>query len=468
MGHQTCHLLFQGNSKIAKREGSPSPVYSLQYRMNYKKTFLVILLLCVIFLFQPIKVFAIGEKWTTPPELYGMESVEIPVEYTEMITLNSETSCNSSSSNPIYVRCVPLWRPVLTPIYQRTATEPPRLISYELQLAPQRGIPVCSTNATGNCSSSYQYTTESVVLIETPSASPSGTSNNAQYGRSLQIFHGSTSTGRFYSVLSDVIASYILNVDYSGGTWIEGATSVTNKTKGVYEFGYYDYGIDKGSLSRLFWSGTPVYVSYSDGISVTANSWGLNDPYGNGKLPYGYQFSFESSGSSGGDDDDSDYPLPPALIEDLIDEIDGDWGTWDFLRVGLNKIIGGLNNVWRFISNLFRTLFGWLLDGLKYLFVPDDEVISTQTDVLKDLVTQKAFFGGWEVALNNLKSAFTSDVASCPPALTATIFGQPVTLLNFNLIDPHIGIIRNFLGAFIFLIVVVLIVPKLTRILLET
>lgn len=430
--------------------------------MNLKKTFLLLFFFSVVFLFQPVKSFAIGEKWTTPPELYGMGSVEIPEEYTEMIHRSSESTCNNSTSNPIYVGCVPLWRPVLTPIYQRSATAPPRLVSYELQLAPQRGIPVCSSNASGNCSASYQYMTENVVLIETPPVIPSGSSNNAQYGRSLEIFHGMTSTGKFYSVLSDVIATYILNADYSGGTWVEGEVSVSNRTKGVYEFGYYDYNIDKGSLSRLFWSSAPVYVTYSSGISVTAESWGLNDPYGNGILEYGYRFNFDSSGGSSGGDD-GDYPLPPLLEEDLIDEITGDWGTLDFVRVGLNVIIRGLNNVWRFISSFFRSLFNWLLGALEYLFRPDDEVIQEKETELKTLFEQKVELGGWRNTLDSVRNAFTTDVTAKPANITATIFGQNVTLLNFDMIDKYIGTIRLFLGAFIILGVVVAIAPKITR-----
>lgn len=432
--------------------------------MNFKKTFLIIFFILAFFAFRPFQAQAmsydeINEEWTTCPNLANMGNVKIPKEYTEPRTLASETNCNNSVVSPLSYQCVLLWRPILQPVFQVSGGELV-LKAYKLYLLPNWGISICNKVATGTsiCPASDKVVTESLFTTAT------NTGDFASFGRRLFLLDGTD--GGFRSVRTSLIVATYQITGENEGIWVSGNVNYSSSVEGILEFGLYENG---QKISNHLDSANRLKISYSKApLSISSDSWGLNDPQGNLELDSSFFLDVSCSGGSSGGDDDGEYPLPPILEEDLIDEIEGDWGTLDSVRVGLNVIIRGLNNVWRFISSFFRSLFNWLLGALEYLFKPDDELIQEKETELKTLFEQKVELGGWRNTLDSVKNAFSTDVTAKPSNITATIFGQNVTLLDFDMIDKYIGTIRLFLGAFILLGVVVAIAPKITRELIKT
>ena len=103
---------------------------------------------------------------------------------------------------------------------------------------------------------------------------------------------------------------------------------------------------------------------------------------------------------------------------------------------------------------ILQTVFGW--------FLPNPDTIRTSVNQIKDLFAEKLPIEAMSIGFNNVKNAMLSDVVAKPSNSTVNLMGTSVTLVNWDLVDANITLIRNILNA-IFYLSLLLVLSNLGR-----
>lgn len=149
----------------------------------------------------------------------------------------------------------------------------------------------------------------------------------------------------------------------------------------------------------------------------------------------------------------SNYQLPQIPLINLIPP-EADWGAFDFLKPAINLILGAFNSLLQAINSILKTVFAW--------FIPNPDIIRTSVNEIKDLFSQKLPYEAISIGFNNVKNAMLSETIVKPSNSTATLMGTSVTLVNWDLVDANITLIRNVLNA-IFYLSLLLVLANLGR-----
>lgn len=149
----------------------------------------------------------------------------------------------------------------------------------------------------------------------------------------------------------------------------------------------------------------------------------------------------------------SNYQLPQIPLISLIPP-EADWGAFDFLKPAINLILGAFNSLLQAINSVLQVVLGW--------FIPNPDTIRTSVNQIKDLFAEKIPIDAISTGFTNVKNAMLSDVVAKPTNSTATLMGTSVTLVNWDLVDANITLIRNILNA-IFYLSLLLVLANLGR-----
>lgn len=149
----------------------------------------------------------------------------------------------------------------------------------------------------------------------------------------------------------------------------------------------------------------------------------------------------------------SSYNLPQIPLIDLIPP-EADWGAFNFLKPAINLILGAFNSLLQSINSILQTVLGW--------FIPNPDTIRTSTNQIKDLFAEKLPLEAISTGFTNVKNAMLSNAVAKPTNSTATLMGTSVSLVNWDLVDANITLIRNILNA-IFYLSLLLVLSNLGR-----
>lgn len=164
-------------------------------------------------------------------------------------------------------------------------------------------------------------------------------------------------------------------------------------------------------------------------------------------------------GGSGGGSWGSDEDIP-GWQPSIIQPISGDWGSFDFLREGFNVLIEAFNQGFYWLSDFFKSISDWFVEGLQNLFVPEEGYFSEFGEQISTAFNEKINVQGFKNMLDSLKNAFINNNIEMPADITVTIFGRTSTILSFSLIDNSIGTIRTILSSLLGVVFFIVIIPK--------
>lgn len=397
------------------------PPVSILYFFYYtmKRILVVFIGLFIVCFFLPSKVKAVEFPVPVPPEL--------------MISYPPVSDC---SVTPVANDCLGggFTHPVMIPLLNTA--------SWNSGVYEEEGYALFMLPAGLVESSFIPQTVRGVAML-----SYDGYSYPTRHKLGLGVLWRETSSRQYYSIPYTV--GYYLN---STGSWIGGSipdtyTATLNPTK---------------HITSQIWSSLPVWGYSSNGAVNNGNVF-------YGEITGVNFFIMEANISHSTIPIGGTYtpPDPPPPIG-YIDEISGDWGTWDFFRDGinflirgLNGIISGLNTMLLWISDFFTPIFQWFADKIRDLFLPSEGFIEGLQDEIDEAMNEKISITGFKTLVNDFKAGISTNSTEVPTVLTGTVMGQQVTLVDYSLIYEHINIIRGTIQAVFAILIIVVVVPNL-------
>lgn len=121
----------------------------------------------------------------------------------------------------------------------------------------------------------------------------------------------------------------------------------------------------------------------------------------------------------------------------------------DFFSNPLESIINVLTSILEFFGGLVESLINALSSLLQYLFIPEEDYFDNMIGMLSDTLNERIKTQDYQELLESLQ---VSTRASSLPNMTATFFGQKVTIVDMSIYSNYQSTIYSWVRGTMFIL----------------